>query len=590
MIKTLLVISIVLYISTIILIKIKSSNNKDSNKFLNKISYVVYFAFVILTIWSGGLLLKSVYQSEYILDLDIRLEYFDYLIYIGFSIFFPTLSIIPYYFENINEKRRKSIIYIYILPIISIILLFFTNNFKVLHSLSLSIMIIYSLVNYIIFILKEITTFTNKIGGFSKYILLIIFIDILPLLLTLIWMINVIDITAYMSVLPILVYISLLVYLVIAFSDMNLKITHIALDTVTNSMSDSFVVVSCDGTILEYNRTFLNTFKNIIGIKEGDNFFEIIREKKIFNHEKLIKLILEVNEKIISRKKQVHLVYKKMDRYFDIDICPITTETKEKKCIGILLLIKDITQHKLDIKQIKQKQEVIVKQGQLASIGEIAGGVAHDINTPISAIKTGVTLLKDMKEDRSEDEEEVLGRIDNCADKIINIVNSMRNQIRNLGGTTNIEFKISSVLNDVKTITYHEIKKNNSVLEANIIDDVSIKGDPTKFGQVLTNLILNSVQAYEEKGGKVIVTIDRTKNNKAIVKIMDFAGGLSKDIAPYIFKNILTTKGTFGTGLGLYVSYSVIKGEFNGDIVFNTEEGIGTTFIITVPIKENKKE
>lgn len=586
MINTLLFISIFLYISTIIAIKIKYSNNKNSNKIINKISYVIYFAFIILTIWSGGVLLKNVVESEYILNSDINLEYFDYLIYIGFSMFFPTISILPYYLENINKKIN---LFTYIIPIFSIILLFIGNTFKLLYSMSLSIVIIYSLINYIVFILKEIATFINKIGGFSKYVLLIIFIDILPLLLTLIWILNVIDITAYMSVLPLMLYIVLIVNLTITFSDMNIKITHIALDTVTNSMSDAFVVVSSDGIILEYNRTFFNTFKNIIDIKEGDNFFKIIREKKIFNHEKLIKLILEVSEKIISRKKQVHLVYKKIDKFFDIDICPLTTEAKEKKCIGILLLIKDITQHKLDIKQIKQKQEVIVKQGQLASIGEVAGGVAHDINTPISAIKTGVTLLKDSKDDRSEEETEILNRIDNCADKIINIVNSMRNQIRNLGGTTNIEFKVSSVLNDVKTIIFHEIKKNNSVLEINIIDDVSIKGDPTKFGQVLTNLILNSVQAYEKKGGKVIVTIDKTKNNKAIVKIMDFAGGLSPDIEPYIFKNILTTKGTFGTGLGLYVSYSVIKGEFNGDIVFNTEKGIGTTFIITVPIKENKK-
>ncbi|MNV50546.1 Sensor protein EvgS precursor [compost metagenome] len=69
----------------------------------------------------------------------------------------------------------------------------------------------------------------------------------------------------------------------------------------------------------------------------------------------------------------------------------------------------------------------------------------------------------------------------------------------------------------------------------------------------------------------------------AMIKITDFAGGIDDSIKPYIFKNILTTKGTIGTGLGLYLAYSVIKGVFGGDITFESEKGLGTTFYITIP-------
>ena len=154
------------------------------------------------------------------------------------------------------------------------------------------------------------------------------------------------------------------------------------------------------------------------------------------------------------------------------------------------------------INELKEQQDVIVKQGQLVSIGELAGGVAHDINTPISAIKTGIVMLNQMGE-KSEEEKEVLQRMDNCATKIINIVNSMRNQIRNLGGDTNVKFKISDVVNDIKVITYHEVAKNNSEVIVDIKDEVEVMGDPTKLGQVLTNLVVNAAQAYgSDKGGK----------------------------------------------------------------------------------------
>ena len=111
-------------------------------------------------------------------------------------------------------------------------------------------------------------------------------------------------------------------------------------------------------------------------------------------------------------------------------------------------------------------------------------------------------------------------------------------------------------------------------------------GDPTKLGQVLTNLVVNAAQAYNEKGGKIDVIVSKNVDKFAIINVIDYAGGIDETIAPYVFKNILTTKGTSGTGLGLYIAYSVIKGEFNGEIDFNTTKGEGTTFSIKIPLAE----
>lgn len=263
-------------------------------------------------------------------------------------------------------------------------------------------------------------------------------------------------------------------------------------------------------------------------------------------------------------------------------IIPITSNDELGSLQDEYNSLQNMTQGYID--EIEEKRDIIVKQQQLVSIGELAGGVAHDINTPISAIKTGITMLNTMSEDRTDSEKEILDRMDNCATKIIKIVNSMRNQIRNLGGNTNVVFKISDVINDVKTLTYHEVMKNKSEVVVDIVDDVEIKGDPTKLGQVMTNLIVNAAQAYDENGGKINVMVSKVAKKFALINIIDYAGGMNEEIVPYVFKNILTTKGTSGTGIGLYLAYSVIKGEFNGEIDFNTQKGEGTTFSIRIPL------
>jgi signal transduction histidine kinase len=232
------------------------------------------------------------------------------------------------------------------------------------------------------------------------------------------------------------------------------------------------------------------------------------------------------------------------------------------------------------IEEIKNKQEVIVKQGQLVSIGELAGGVAHDINTPISAIKNAIQLLKEMYQPRDEIEKDILFRMENCTENIIKIVNSMRNQIRNLGSDEKYDFKISEIIDDIRIVSSNEFQKNVSKLIVNIEDDLYIYGNPTKLGQVFTNLFVNAVQAYGDKGGKIEVSVSKAPGNKVMIKVRDYAGGIPENIRDYVFKNILTTKGTKGTGLGLYLAYSVIKGEFSGDITFESTTGEGTTFYI----------
>ena len=222
----------------------------------------------------------------------------------------------------------------------------------------------------------------------------------------------------------------------------------------------------------------------------------------------------------------------------------------------------------------------MLKNESLVMLGELAGGVAHDINTPISAIKSGLLMLKETV--KSGDEKMLVQRMDSCATKIVTLTNSLRNQIRNIGSDEVMDVNITTVVNDMATIIHNDLTKHRVKLNIDIKEDIIVKGNPAKLSQVVTNIVVNAIQAYEDKGGEINLKVENS-TKEVVISVEDFAGGIPEHIRESIGKSILTTKGVSGTGFGLYLAYSVIKGAFGGEIRFDTEVGKGTIFYITIP-------
>jgi len=138
----------------------------------------------------------------------------------------------------------------------------------------------------------------------------------------------------------------------------------------------------------------------------------------------------------------------------------------------------------------------------------------------------------------------------------------------------------------------HELKRHHCILKIDSQIDMSteIKGDVNNLIQVFDNIIINAMQAYEGKGGVIELGIVRSGDNVEFT-FKDYAKGIPKQVTEKLFKEMVTTKGKNGTGLGLYMSYSTIKGRFGGNISFTTKEGSGTTFFISIPcITYNRQE
>ena len=273
--------------------------------------------------------------------------------------------------------------------------------------------------------------------------------------------------------------------------------------------------------------------------------------------------------------------------------------------IGNLIIsfnkIQELTKN--NIQQIHDNQETLMEKERLASLGQLIGGIAHNLKTPIMSISGAAEGLNDLiKEyDSSIDDPEVnskdhhdiakdmetwVSKIKTHTEYMSDVITAVKGQAVTLSNEEDITFTISELLKRVNILMKHELK--NAIIYLNIAlktnENLIIHGDVNSLVQVINNMISNSIQAYEGKTEENIDLIVEKQENNLLISIKDYAKGMPEKVKDKLFKEMITTKGKNGTGLGLYMSYSTIRAHFNGNITVESEEGKGTTFTIILPI------
>ena len=150
-------------------------------------------------------------------------------------------------------------------------------------------------------------------------------------------------------------------------------------------------------------------------------------------------------------------------------------------------------------------------------------------------------------------------------------------------------FSPLDVLNRIDILMKHNLKKALVNLHVDIEEQCKtayLKGDINGLVQVIDNIIQNAIYSYNGVPNENIDLKIYRENNMIVFKVADYGCGIPKHVQEKLFKEMITTRGKNGTGLGLYMSYSMIKGNFKGDMYFETEEGKGTTFYIKIPIND----
>lgn len=267
----------------------------------------------------------------------------------------------------------------------------------------------------------------------------------------------------------------------------------------------------------------------------------------------------------------------------------------------ISLLIIKIYNTYLD-KKYSEKHAIVMGRERLASLGQLIGGIAHNFKTPIMSIAGGLEALEDLvneydssiddkgvtEEDHHEIAKEMKSWVDNIkpyCSYMSDIISTVKGQAVNFNESANVSFTVEELLRRVKILLNHELKRNHCemIVDLKVSGSTCIKGELNNLVQVMNNMISNAIESYNGQDGKIDVAIDKIGHNIKII-IRDYGCGMPKDVKNKLLKQMITTKGKNGTGLGVYMSYSTIKGKFSGTMSIDSEEGKGTTVNINIPL------
>lgn len=534
--------------------------------------------------------------------------WFENIIYIG-TCFLPlTVFFTSLIFTNTKITFKKSYLLLLVIPILSLVVLW-TNDlhhlFYIQYSSSFTDTIygpyfyVHSVYTYLLLIIgigRLLIFSIRNAGFFSKQSLLISIGLACPVIVNVLGsFLKLIPMTVFVT--PISFSVSIICFALAIFKFDFLGISPIALRKIADRMSDSYLVLNDDGTITDFNQTFLVTFKIKDISLRGQNFDEFCKSNKI-NYGKIKNAIAKTKDSKKTISFEFHA--RRIHKIFSVEVNTIYSDSVS---LGTLILFKDITQHIEDMETIKNNQDILMERERLASLGQLIGGIAHNLKTPIMSISGAAEGLTDLvKEyDSSIDDPEVnsqdhhdiakdmsewIVKIKEYTEYMSDIITAVKGQAVTLSETENISFDIDELVKRVDILMKHELK--NALIYMNVQmnapKSTKIHGDINSLVQVINNMISNAIQAYNGKTEQNIDLILNKVDSNLVISIKDYGCGLPQKVKEKLFKEMITTKGKNGTGLGLYMSYSTIKAHFNGNITFESEEGKGTTFNIILPL------
>jgi len=286
----------------------------------------------------------------------------------------------------------------------------------------------------------------------------------------------------------------------------------------------------------------------------------------------------------------------------------------------LILYLWDAQQKVYD--DLKTAQAQLIQSDRMASVGQLAAGVAHEINNPMGFIGSNIDVLENYIKVYTGMLKMVEGLRPCCEDGDINKVKGILEEIKLYQKSVNLEYivkdmdglfahtregieRIQTIIKDLKIFSHEDLGEVSSVQIEEVIDsvlnivhnEIKYKADlkknygttplvhcsAHKMGQVFINLLINAVQAIEDKG--VIEVRTYQQDHYVCVDVRDTGKGIPKENLKKIFDPFFSTKPVEqGTGLGLSISYEIVK-KYGGAIKVQSQAGRGTTFTIMLPIK-----
>lgn len=241
-------------------------------------------------------------------------------------------------------------------------------------------------------------------------------------------------------------------------------------------------------------------------------------------------------------------------------------------------------------------QERMIHKERLSALGEMAGGIAHNLKTPLMAIGVNTAIMKRLTArielaDMNEEDGLLVARMQETLEKIPplvgyadRIVDTLLSQTKGSQSDSQGSFSCGQAIAQLKVLLEHESKKRGITLQFNCGDcrESCIPGSMDALVQVLCNLAVNAMHAYEGSPGTVVIDFC-ISGDQVKVSVADQGCGMAEEVKDKVMNRVITTKGSNGTGLGLYISNLIIKGAFDGTMSITSKVGEGTRVDVVLP-------
>src|SRR4030067_1917008 len=352
-------------------------------------------------------------------------------------------------------------------------------------------------------------------------------------------------------------------------------------DNTFNSVKDPLVIYDKDYRIVKANKAFADSVNfaplELIGKKCAEAFIKTEKVWSVCSYSETLETGEVHQEEIIDNENGITYM---------VTVSPLSDENNE--FIGAVLVAKDITEY-------KNLQAQLLHTEKLAVAGELASGVAHELNNPLCGIMGFAELL--LEREKDEKKKKIFTKMVNESQRAVNIIKNLLLFVR-ANKQEMMLVGVNKIILDTLELKGHEFKINNIKVVKKLSNPMpKIKGNFMQLQQVILNILNNAqmslLDSKKVKKEVVIETRQKVNNDESRgekptveISIKDNGPGIAPEYLSKIFNPFFTTKEVGkGTGLGLSISYGIIK-EHNGRIYAESKLGEGAVFYIELPAEK----
>jgi two-component system, NtrC family, sensor kinase len=343
-------------------------------------------------------------------------------------------------------------------------------------------------------------------------------------------------------------------------------------ESIIESINVGLLAVDLDGRVTRLN----SALEEILDLSRAQSLGKLVEELFSEDFSDTLRQVLGNDS---WRLKEIRNIYKihtatstGRSLVLNIAIAPLQDVQGQT---GALVVLEDVTSRVRLEEQLQQREK-------LSSIGLLAAGVAHEVNTPLTGVSSYTQMLLGMLKE-TDPKHALLLKVRRQAERATNIVNNLLNFSRTGDATEFTELDIGRVLDDTLQLLEPQLRGNQiQIVRGYDPEAPPVIGNSGKLQQVFTNLLLNARDAIPA-GGSIRISTSPADDDSLTIEVSDNGVGIAPENVAKIYDPFYTTKGVGrGTGLGLAVSYGIVQ-EHSGHISVESTPGHGTIFRITLP-------